>query len=131
MDTFNNIYNLYLFCSFQTADQSTVISHPCYHNGYTLNVSLADLYNSPCVEKTNKFNHTAIVIFSGTGNSSLCLSLVEKIVNLTDCASSPDCGFNGVYQPTVNGEFFVSVAFLISSSSLITGSITFQIRILI
>ncbi|KAI2665278.1 Ectonucleoside triphosphate diphosphohydrolase 8 [Labeo rohita] len=32
--------------------------------------------------------------------------LHKIIVNLTDCALSPDCGFSGVYQPPVNGEFF-------------------------
>jgi len=42
---------------------------------------------------------------------------MENIVNLTGCALSPDCGFNGAYQPPVNGEFFVSVAFLIKSTS--------------
>ncbi|KAL1276053.1 hypothetical protein QQF64_035676 [Cirrhinus molitorella] len=90
----------------KTAGASPVISHPCYHNGYILNVTWAELYNSPCVDTPNNYNPTATVSFSGTGNPSLCLSLIENIVNLTDCALSPDCGFNGVYQPPVNGEFF-------------------------
>ncbi|XP_052414693.1 ectonucleoside triphosphate diphosphohydrolase 8 isoform X1 [Carassius gibelio] len=95
----------------KTNGSSSVISHPCYHVGYSISVTLADLYNSPCVVKPNNFNPTATVIFSGTGNSSLCLSLMEKIVNLSDCAFSPECGFNGVYQPLVNGEFFAFSAY--------------------
>lgn len=110
---------MWCFCFIQTAGPTSVISHPCYHEGYQLNVTLAELYNSPCVAIPNNFNPTAIVTFSGTGNSSLCLSLMENIVNLTNCALSPDCGIDGAYQPPVNGEFFVSVAFLIKSTSLI------------
>ncbi|KAL0191431.1 hypothetical protein M9458_014129, partial [Cirrhinus mrigala] len=90
----------------KTAGSSPVISHPCYHVGYSLNLTLDDLYNSPCVVKPSNFNPKATVLFSGTSNSSLCLSLMENIVNLSDCAYSPDCGFNGAYQPPVNGEFF-------------------------
>ncbi|XP_016108153.1 ectonucleoside triphosphate diphosphohydrolase 8-like [Sinocyclocheilus grahami] len=90
----------------KTAGSSPVISHPCYHVGYNLSLTLNDLYNSPCVVKPNNFNTTATVLFSGTGDSFLCLSLMENIVNLTDCAFSPDCGFSG--QPPVNGEFFTS-----------------------
>ncbi|XP_050967800.1 ectonucleoside triphosphate diphosphohydrolase 8 [Labeo rohita] len=95
----------------KTAGSSSVISHPCYHVGYSLNLTLNDLYNSPCVVKPSNFNPKATVLFSGTSNSSLCLSLMENIVNLTDCAYSPDCGFNGVYQPPVNGEFFAFSAY--------------------
>ncbi|XP_016403496.1 ectonucleoside triphosphate diphosphohydrolase 8-like, partial [Sinocyclocheilus rhinocerous] len=97
----------------ETAGPSPVISHPCYHVGYNLSLTLDDLYNSPCVVKPNNFNTTATVLFSGTGDSFLCLSLMENIVNLTDCAFSPDCGFNGAYQPPGNGKFFVSVSVLI------------------
>lgn len=49
------------------------------------------------------------VTFLGTGDSAHCISLIEKIVNVTNCSLYPDCGFDGVYQPPVNGEFFVSV----------------------
>ncbi|XP_077054325.1 ectonucleoside triphosphate diphosphohydrolase 8 [Siphateles boraxobius] len=95
----------------KTAGPTSVISHPCYHKGYKANVTLAELYNSPCVVTPNNFNPTTIVTFSGTGNSSLCLSLMENIVNLTDCALSPDCGFDGAYQPPVNGEFLAFSAY--------------------
>ncbi|TRY55046.1 hypothetical protein DNTS_003651 [Danionella cerebrum] len=88
------------------AGASTVINHPCYHQGYSLNISLGELYNSPCVVQPNNFNPKGALLFQGTGNASLCYSLMENIVNVTGCASSPDCGFNGVYQPPVNGEFY-------------------------
>ncbi|XP_067221945.1 ectonucleoside triphosphate diphosphohydrolase 8-like [Chanodichthys erythropterus] len=90
----------------KTAGTSSPISHPCYPKGYLLKVTMAELYNSPCVEKPSNFNSSATVTFSGTGSSSLCLSSFENVVNLSDCAFSSDCGFNGVYQPPVSGEFF-------------------------
>ncbi|XP_056607602.1 ectonucleoside triphosphate diphosphohydrolase 8 [Triplophysa dalaica] len=95
----------------KTAGSSFVIDHPCYHKGYKFNVTLDDLYNSPCVEKPNNFVPTTTITFTGTSNSSLCRSLMEDIVNVTGCKFSPDCGFNGVYQPPVNGEFFAFSAY--------------------
>lgn len=115
-------------CFIQNAGSSSVISHPCYHVGYNINVTLDDLYNSPCVDKPNNFNPTATILFSGTGNSSLCLSVMEKIINFTDCGFSSECGFNGAYQPHVNGEFFVSVSYFIKSFLFITSSIRFQLE---
>ncbi len=53
---------------------------------------------------------------------------MENIVNLTNCSFSPECGFNGAYQPPVNGEFFVSVSYFIKSFLLITSSIGFQLE---
>lgn len=94
----------------KTAGSSSV-SHPCYHTGYNLSVTQADLYNSPCVDKPGNYVPTAVITFSGTGNSTLCLSLMENIINVSDCAFSPDCGFNGAYQPPVNGEFFAFSAY--------------------
>ncbi|ROL54700.1 Ectonucleoside triphosphate diphosphohydrolase 8 [Anabarilius grahami] len=95
----------------KTAGTSSVISHPCYPKGYILSVTLAELYNSPCVEKPSNFISNATATFSGTGNSSLCLSSFGNIVNVSSCAFSSDCGFNGVYQPPVNGEFFAFAAY--------------------
>ncbi|NP_001002379.2 ectonucleoside triphosphate diphosphohydrolase 8 isoform X1 [Danio rerio] len=95
----------------KNAGSSSSISHPCYHKGYNLNLTLAELYNSPCVVPPSSFNPKDTILFKGTGNSSLCLSLIENIVNLTGCALSPDCGFNGIYQPPVNGEFFAFSAY--------------------
>lgn len=85
------------------------IDHPCYHKGYNLTLKLRDIYDSPCVDKPTPFDPLVQVTFSGTGDSANCMSLIEKIVNVTKCSLYPDCGFGGVYQPPINGEFFVSV----------------------
>ncbi|KAI4892748.1 hypothetical protein NFI96_032306 [Prochilodus magdalenae] len=95
----------------KNVSSSTTISHPCYHSGYNLMVTLGDIYNSPCVDKPVPFNSSLKVTFIGTGNSEQCLSLMSNLLNLSDCALYPDCGFDGVYQPPVNGEFFAFSAY--------------------
>ncbi|XP_051985638.1 ectonucleoside triphosphate diphosphohydrolase 8-like [Xyrauchen texanus] len=95
----------------KNAGASSVVNHPCYHQGYNFTLTLAEIYNSPCVVTPNNLNSTAKITFLGISNSSLCLSLMEKIVNLTNCTFSPDCGIDGVYQPPVNGEFFAFSAY--------------------
>lgn len=88
---------------------SSVIKNPCYHSGYNLTVKLGSIYDSPCVVKPSPYDPLVEVTFLGTGDSKLCMSLVENILNVTNCSFYPDCGFNEVYQPPVNGEFFVSI----------------------
>ncbi|KAM9482771.1 ectonucleoside triphosphate diphosphohydrolase 8 isoform 1-T1 [Clarias gariepinus] len=95
----------------QKTTPSSVIDHPCYHRGYNLTLKLGDIYDSPCVVKPTPYDPLVKVTFSGTGDSALCISLIEKIVNVTNCSLYPDCGFNGVYQPPVNGEFFAFSAY--------------------
>ncbi|TVK90548.1 Ectonucleoside triphosphate diphosphohydrolase 8 [Bagarius yarrelli] len=95
----------------KTTSPSSVIKHPCFHIGYNLTVKLSDIYNSPCVNPPTPYDPLAQVTFLGTGNSALCMSMIENIVNITNCTLYPDCGFNGVYQPPVNGEFFAFSAY--------------------
>ncbi|KAF4079205.1 hypothetical protein AMELA_G00190170 [Ameiurus melas] len=95
----------------KTTSTPSVIDHPCYHKGYNLTVKLGDIYDSPCVAKPTPYDPSVQVTFSGTGDSARCISLIEKIVNVTNCSLSPDCGFDGVYQPPVNGEFFAFSAY--------------------
>ncbi|KAK3557370.1 hypothetical protein QTP70_026537, partial [Hemibagrus guttatus] len=95
----------------KTSSSLTVINHPCYHRGYNLTVKLGDIYNSPCVVKPTPYDPSTQVIFLGTGDSALCTSLLENIINVTNCSLYPDCGFDGVYQPPVHGEFFAFSAY--------------------
>ncbi|XP_066520544.1 ectonucleoside triphosphate diphosphohydrolase 8 [Hoplias malabaricus] len=95
----------------QTSNPNNTVNHPCYHSGYNLTIALADIYNSPCVDKPMTYDPTKKVIFIGTGNSQQCLSLMETLVNLSKCALYPDCGFNNIYQPPVSGEFYAFSAY--------------------
>ncbi|XP_018584302.2 ectonucleoside triphosphate diphosphohydrolase 8 isoform X1 [Scleropages formosus] len=93
------------------ANFSQRINHPCYHMGFELTVTLGDLYASPCIRKPAQFDPAANVTFFGSGDPQRCLALVRKIFNFTECRFPPNCAFNGVYQPAVNGYFFAFSAY--------------------
>lgn len=97
----------------QVSGSSSQVTHPCYHTGFNLTMTLADLYDSPCVTKPGSIDPGKPVTFTGSGDPERCQSLIHNIVNVTECPFSPDCGFNGVYQPPVNGEYFVSFIYLL------------------
>ncbi|XP_030632854.1 ectonucleoside triphosphate diphosphohydrolase 8 [Chanos chanos] len=96
---------------FKTTGSPSIVRHPCYPLGYNLTMTLGELFNSPCVEKPANFDSATSVTFSGASESQSCLDLMENIVNVTDCPYTPDCGFNGAYQPPVYGTFFAFSAY--------------------
>ncbi|XP_012670444.2 ectonucleoside triphosphate diphosphohydrolase 8 [Clupea harengus] len=95
----------------EMSGSSAIVMHPCYHTGFNLTLTLGDLYDSPCVSKPGNIDPEKSVTFSGTSDPDQCLNLIRFVVNITECPHSPDCGFNGVYQPPVHGEFFAYSAY--------------------
>uniref|UniRef100_A0AAY4ACP5 Ectonucleoside triphosphate diphosphohydrolase 8 n=1 Tax=Denticeps clupeoides TaxID=299321 RepID=A0AAY4ACP5_9TELE len=93
------------------AGRPGTINHPCYHLGYNQTLTMGDLYNSPCVNKPTGFDPSTNLTFVGTGEPNQCSNLMLNIINVSTCSLSPDCGFNGVYQPPVNGIFFAFSAY--------------------
>uniref|UniRef100_A0A7M4EZ43 Ectonucleoside triphosphate diphosphohydrolase 8 n=1 Tax=Crocodylus porosus TaxID=8502 RepID=A0A7M4EZ43_CROPO len=85
------------------------IPHPCYPKEYEMNITTADLYDSPCVPDTPSPNKT--LTFKGTGVPAECRSTIQKLFNLTACGAGKMCGFNEVYQPPVHGQFFAFSGF--------------------
>ncbi|XP_075027066.1 ectonucleoside triphosphate diphosphohydrolase 8-like [Calonectris borealis] len=81
------------------------ISHPCYPTGYRENVTAADLYNSPCVPAPSTPSPAQVFTVTGTGDPTACRTAIQKLFNFT-CGANRTCGFNGVYQPPVRGQFF-------------------------
>ncbi|NXJ41688.1 ENTP8 diphosphohydrolase, partial [Ciconia maguari] len=81
------------------------ISHPCYPKGYQENVTAADLYNSPCVRAPSTPSPARVLTVTGTGDPTACSTAVQKLFNFS-CGANRTCGFNGVYQPPVRGQFF-------------------------
>ncbi|KAM6980726.1 ectonucleoside triphosphate diphosphohydrolase 8 [Aplochiton taeniatus] len=94
------------------------VHHPCYHLGYNLTLTMGELYASPCVTKPAGFDPIRKFTFTGSGDSQMCLSEVKSIINLTNCSFAPNCGFDGVYQPPVNGDFFAFSAYYYTFSFL-------------
>ncbi|NWS66213.1 ENTP8 diphosphohydrolase, partial [Crotophaga sulcirostris] len=81
------------------------ISHPCYPKGYQENITTAELYDSPCVHAPSTPSPAQVLTVTGTGDPALCSSAIQRLFNFS-CGANRTCGFNGVYQPPVRGQFF-------------------------
>ncbi|NWI30085.1 ENTP8 diphosphohydrolase, partial [Sula dactylatra] len=81
------------------------ISHPCYPKGYQENITTADLYDSPCVQAPSTSSPARVLVVMGTGDPAVCSAAIQNLFNFT-CGANRMCGFNGVYQPPVQGQFF-------------------------
>ncbi|NXJ95635.1 ENTP8 diphosphohydrolase, partial [Corythaixoides concolor] len=94
-----------LMASLHQVTTSSLISHPCYPQGYQENVTTADLYDSPCVHAPSTPGPAQVLTVTGTGDPAACSTAVQKLFNFS-CGANGTCGFNGVYQPPVRGQFF-------------------------
>lgn len=89
------------------ASLNAEISHPCYPQGYQENLTVAELYDSPCVHAPSSVRPDLVLRVMGTGDPAACGTAVQSLFNFS-CGAQWPCGFNGVYQPPVRGQFFVS-----------------------
>ncbi|XP_074464663.1 ectonucleoside triphosphate diphosphohydrolase 8-like [Larus michahellis] len=89
----------------QGSPSTPQISHPCYPKGYRENVTTADLYSTPCVRAPSTPGPAQVLTVTGTGNPAECRTAIQKLFNFS-CGANRTCGFNGVYQPPVRGQFF-------------------------
>ncbi|XP_069871230.1 ectonucleoside triphosphate diphosphohydrolase 2 isoform X1 [Dipodomys merriami] len=86
--------------------------HPCWPRGYSSQVVLGEVYQSPCTagQRPSGLNSSTRVSLSGTSDPILCRSLVSGLFNFSSCHFSL-CSFNGVFQPPVAGSFIAFSAF--------------------
>nr|KAF6280267.1 ectonucleoside triphosphate diphosphohydrolase 8 [Pipistrellus kuhlii] len=87
-----------------------LVRHPCYHGGYVDTLSLAPLYESPCVQAAPRPDFPPSLPVEGTGNPGACVSAIRELFNFSSCRGRQDCAFNGVYQPPVRGQFYVEAS---------------------
>ncbi|NXP13608.1 ENTP8 diphosphohydrolase, partial [Thinocorus orbignyianus] len=99
-----------LMAALHQVTASSLISHPCYPTGYQENVTVADLYNSPCVHAPSTASPAQVLTVTGTGDPAACRTAIRKLFN-SSCEANRTCGFNGVYQPPVRGQFFAFSGF--------------------
>lgn len=85
-----------------------LVRHPCYHSGYWATLSPAALYESPCVHATPPPDLDQNLTVEGTGNPGACVSAIRGLFNFSSCQGRGHCAFDGVYQPPVQGRFYVS-----------------------
>ncbi|NXW33779.1 ENTP8 diphosphohydrolase, partial [Phaetusa simplex] len=94
----------------QGSPSTPQISHPCYPKGYQENITTADLYSTPCVQAPSRAGPAQVLRVTGTGNPAECRTAIQKLFNFS-CGANRTCGFNGVYQPPVRGQFFAFAGF--------------------
>uniref|UniRef100_A0A674J093 Ectonucleoside triphosphate diphosphohydrolase 8 n=1 Tax=Terrapene triunguis TaxID=2587831 RepID=A0A674J093_9SAUR len=85
------------------------VNHPCYPEGYQETTTAASIHSMPCTashaQTPSQASWNATLV--GTGNATECRMAIKQIFNFTACGQSQPCTFDGIYQPPVNGEFFV------------------------
>ncbi|XP_040316195.1 ectonucleoside triphosphate diphosphohydrolase 2 isoform X2 [Herpailurus yagouaroundi] len=86
--------------------------HPCWPRGYSTQVLLQDVYESPCTaaQRPQTFNSSARVSLAGSSDPALCRGLILGLFNFSSCRFSR-CSFNGIFQPPVAGNFMAFSAF--------------------
>ncbi|ETE57033.1 Ectonucleoside triphosphate diphosphohydrolase 8, partial [Ophiophagus hannah] len=90
---------------------SVEVAHPCYPKGYKELVQAASLSGNPCTKPLPSTASPSNVTLVGKGNFSLCREKFKAILNFSGCQDSSSCGFEGVYQPRVNGKFLAFSAY--------------------
>ncbi|XP_075072070.1 ectonucleoside triphosphate diphosphohydrolase 1 isoform X2 [Mixophyes fleayi] len=90
--------------------QNVSLLNPCFNPGYTRNLSTPDFYSSPCVSDQRILSAPRTIQIEGTGSYQLCKKHVNAIFNVSHCNYSR-CSFNGIFQPTLQGEFGAFSAF--------------------
>ncbi|XP_063265517.1 ectonucleoside triphosphate diphosphohydrolase 8 isoform X2 [Prinia subflava] len=99
-----------LLAALHQASSSARISHPCYPRGYQENLTVAELYDSPCVRAPSSASPGLVLRVTGTGDPGACGTAVQRLFNFS-CGAQWPCAFNGVYQPPVRGQFFAFAGF--------------------
>ncbi|CAK7292029.1 Ectonucleoside triphosphate diphosphohydrolase 8 [Vulpes lagopus] len=93
------------------ASPGPLVCHPCYHRGYRAMLSLATLYESPCVHTPPPQHGAGNLTVEGTGSPTACVSAIQGLFNFSSCEGRGHCTFDGVYQPLVQGQFYAFSSF--------------------
>ncbi|XP_058015463.1 ectonucleoside triphosphate diphosphohydrolase 8 [Ahaetulla prasina] len=93
------------------AGASDEVAHPCYPKGYQEMIRTASLSGNPCAKPLSSTASPANVTLVGKGNFSLCREQFKAIFNFSGCRDPSSCGFEGIYQPSVNGKFLAFSAY--------------------
>ncbi|NXI34101.1 ENTP8 diphosphohydrolase, partial [Galbula dea] len=101
----NQALKMLMASLYQGSSSPQQISHPCYPKGYRENITMAELYDSPCVHAPSTPSPAPVLTVMGTGEPAACSTAMQKLFNFS-CGANRTCGFNGVYQPPLRGQFF-------------------------
>ncbi|XP_019957902.2 ectonucleoside triphosphate diphosphohydrolase 2-like [Paralichthys olivaceus] len=97
------------------------ISHPCYPRQFKMSIKLGrDVFDSPCTKsyKPTHFDPEMSVTVEGTGDYQNCQATMQKMFSFDNCSYSK-CSFDGVFQPSVRGNFMAFSAFFFTVRNLL------------
>ncbi|KAM4664373.1 LOW QUALITY PROTEIN: ectonucleoside triphosphate diphosphohydrolase 2 [Discoglossus pictus] len=97
---------------FKSQGYADNIQNPCWSPSYSKNMTLGDVYETPCTatEKPQPYDPTKPITVTGTGNSAECRAHVDQLFSYSSCSFS-SCSFDQVFQPNVSGKFIAFAAF--------------------
>uniref|UniRef100_S4RR44 Uncharacterized protein n=1 Tax=Petromyzon marinus TaxID=7757 RepID=S4RR44_PETMA len=102
----------FLSTLYKKASSGAHVNNPCYPTLYSVAYNLSFIYDSPCTSDARPANYdpNQSVTFRGTANPAECSNTISSIFNFSAC-SSPNCTFDGVWQPPVRGHFLAFSSF--------------------
>ncbi|XP_061408864.1 ectonucleoside triphosphate diphosphohydrolase 2-like [Lethenteron reissneri] len=94
------------------ASPGAQVDNPCYPRFDSVAYNLSDIYDSPCTSDARPANYdpNRSVIFRGTADPAACINTISSIFKFSAC-NSPNCTFDGVWQPPVQGQFLAFSCF--------------------
>ncbi|XP_028319340.1 ectonucleoside triphosphate diphosphohydrolase 2-like isoform X2 [Gouania willdenowi] len=106
---------------YKSQSPSETLTHPCYPVGYSLQIKLNTIFNSPCTAKlapsTSGYDPHGSVMVLGGGHYEFCVGNVSQMFSFNSCSYSR-CSFDNVFQPNVSGSFMAFSAFFYVHSFL-------------
>ncbi|XP_056301218.1 ectonucleoside triphosphate diphosphohydrolase 3-like [Pseudoliparis swirei] len=99
-----------------SSDPSYILN-PCYPEGYNITMKASAIYDTECTKKPKDYDPDRELLMVGTSSSDECGRLVKSIFDFKTC-SSPQCSFDGIEQPPVEGDFMAYAGFFYTVRAL-------------
>lgn len=107
----------------QGSSDPAFIESPCYPEGFNITLKASSIYDTECTKKPKNFNPDQEFFLIGKPDSDACGDTVKSIFDFETCSSS-HCGFNGVEQPPVTGNFMAYAGYFFIARAVLNEGIT-------
>ncbi|XP_029959675.1 ectonucleoside triphosphate diphosphohydrolase 3 [Salarias fasciatus] len=107
----------------QSSSNPSYIENPCYPQGFNVTLKASTIYDTECTTKPKNYNPDQDLFLVGTPDSEVCGDIVKSIFDFKTCSSS-HCGFNGVEQPPVRGDFLAYAGYFYIARAVLNEGLT-------
>ncbi|XP_016423169.1 ectonucleoside triphosphate diphosphohydrolase 3-like [Sinocyclocheilus rhinocerous] len=89
------------------------VKQPCYPSGYNISMLVEEVFGSECTKNDlpMQYSPKRYITFFGQSNPEQCKVLVRSIFDLMSCRGAENCSFDGVFQPSLSGDFMAYAGF--------------------